>query len=444
MGDLPRLCQQAVEDAQRLGADETEAYAADSRSISVSIENNDVKLAESHEERGIGIRVFRKGGLGHAATNDLSVDAVAKAAEQAVAIASGTPSDPCNVLPEPQSIEPIAGLYDPAGESFGVEQALDSSLKMLATARDYDERVTVDSGMFEADIGGEAIATSKGIVASEQSSLFLYFIMGMARDGEEVSNFQFDFDAHRSVSEIDVEAVARRFAETVVSTLGAGQGETFTGSVILSPDAATDILGPIVSAVDANRVQNGMSLWAEHLGQQVASALLTVEDNGRLEGGVDTSSFDREGVPHRKLAIIENGRLANFLHNTYTAKKGDANLTGHADGGTGGPPGIGTTNVAIAPGNTSKDAMVAGIDKGMLVTRFSGSTDPISGDFSGAVKGGFLIEHGKIVRPVCQSMIAGNTFELLSQISALSSERKRLMSWLVPYVQLEGVSVTAG
>ena len=78
------------------------------------------------------------------------------------------------------------------------------------------------------------------------------------------------------------------------------------------------------------------------------------------------------------------------------------------------------------------------------MTRFSGSSDSVSGDFSGVVKGGFLIKDGEIVRPLIETLIAGNLFELLPRISGLSYETERIESLVVPYIRIEDVSVTGG
>jgi PmbA protein len=88
--------------------------------------------------------------------------------------------------------------------------------------------------------------------------------------------------------------------------------------------------------------------------------------------------------------------------------------------------------------------MISGIDKGILATRFSGNTDPVSGDFSGSVKGGRMIRGGKLAEPLCGTMIAGNTFELLPGITAVSREQERMFGSVVPYITVEGIAVTGG
>lgn len=440
----------AVEKARQLGADEAEAFLTQGREIKVKAEANELKLATSHARDGVGIRVFSKRALGFASVNVLDEQNIAEAARVAVSLSKASPRDEHNLLPEPQPFEGVRGLYDRRAEGFQLDAAISKVEEMLATARGYDSRVMVEEASFNVTIERRAIVNSRGIKAEEQRNLFLYFIMGMARDGEEVSSFNYRVGCTRKTGEIAVKEKALEFAREVVASLGAKKGESFVGTIILSPEAVWDLMvEPIVWAVNANNVQKGMSRWAGMLGMQVASPLLTIEDNGRLAGGACSASFDREGVPHARLKVIEEGVLHAYLHNTYTANKEGRNSTGHASGGARSVPRIDPTNFMIKPGEQSKEQLISEVKRGILVTRFSGSPQPVSGDVSGVVKGGFLIENGRLTRPLIETMISGNLFEFLSRISGVSQETEYLpfppeIALVSPYVRIEEVTVTAG
>jgi len=435
----------AVRKALKLGADEAEAFLIRGREISVRAEANELKLATSHAKDGLGLRVFSDGALGFASVNIFDEHKIEEAVRAAVSLSKASPQDKHNLLPDPQPVEGISGLYDGQAEGVGLDKAISKVQEMLATARGYDSRVMVDAASFNATIESRAIISSKGIETEEQSSLFSHFIMGMARDGEEVSSFNFRVDSTRKVAELDTKEMALEFARSVVASLGARKGESFVGTVILSPNAVLELMiGPIVWAVNANNVQKGMSKWVGMMDKQVVSPALTIEDNGRLEGGAGSASFDREGLPHTSLKIIEDGILRTYLYNSYTAQKEGRSSTGHASGGARTVPGIGPTNLLIRPGQRSKEELVSEVKHGLLVTRFSGFPEPVSGNISGAVKGGFLIEDGRLTRPLIETMISGNLFDLLAKISGLSRETERIETLIAPHVRIEDVSITGG
>lgn len=445
MEDLLRVCDGAVEAALKAGADEAEAYAVRGKSVDVELQKNDIQIAKSMRTDGLGIRVFRNRSLGFAFVNSFDEVGVAESVERAIGIARAAPSDEHNGLPEPMPIEYLTGIYDEGAPSYGVELAVEQAIAMLRAARDYDPRVTVDAGGLVVQYGTRAISNSRGVRVAEDGSVAYCLIMGMAKDGDVVSSFDYQFDGTRSLSGIDPVAVATRFAENVVDSLGAVKGESFKGAVVLSPKSATEVISyPVGFAIRASSVQKETSKLAGNIGKPIASELVSIVDDSTLEGGFASQSFDREGLAPSTLPLIEAGVLRSYLYDTYTARKEGRASTGHASGGAGAVPSISTTNVVWDPGESSLEEIIAGIDRGVLVTRFSGNVDPVSGDFSGSVKGGRMIRGGKLAEPLCGTMIAGNTFDLLPSITAVSRERERLFSELLPYVRMDGVSVTSG
>lgn len=445
MDNLLSLCERVVELGLSAGADEVEAYGQRGRGVSVELQKNDLHMAKSQSAEGMGIRLIRGRRLGFSYVNALDEKSLRESVERAAAIASAVPADDYNELPEPAPIEPVEGLFDKSAAGFGSGRAVELALVMLRTARDHDPRVTVDSGVLVAATGRRGIASSRGVRAEEESSLFYCQIMGMARDGEDISSFDYQVDHSHRASGFEPRVVARRFAENVVRSIGAVKGESFTGAVLLSPKAVASILaGPIEFAVDASRVQKETSRFAGKLGQRVASELLSVVDDARLTDGFATASFDREGLVPGVLPLLESGVLRNYLYDSYTARREGHASNGHAGGGASSVPFVASTNTVFAAGETLLDDMIAGVDRGVLVTRFSGNVDPVSGDFSGAVKGGRMIRAGKLAEPLSGTMIAGNVFDLLAGITAVSRERERLLSVVLPYVLLDGVTVTSG
>jgi len=143
------------------------------------------------------------------------------------------------------------------------------------------------------------------------------------------------------------------------------------------------------------------------------------------------------------VTILERGVVVSLLHNAYSAAALSQPNTAHAVGSAQTVPAIGPTNLAILPGSASKDDLIAEIRQGLLVTRFSGNVDPVSGDFSGVAKGAQLIADGRLERPVSGTLIAGNVFECLETLSGVSQEEETIVSLTLPYVRVEGISVTA-
>jgi len=380
--------------------------------------------------------------VGFACTNVL--DDLAATCADAVKLAKASPKDENNVLADPVAFEPVPDLYDTKAETFSVSDAVEQTIRMIETADAMDSRLVVGGGAFAANRRTRCIVNSRGIDLAEKSSLFTYYALATAKDGEKVSNMAFHFDASHSVDGIDVAPVAKRACQDALGSLGAEKGESFVGPIILSPSAVQDVLVNLFAfQLNAKNAVRGSSRWGKMLCEAIAHSSLTVTDDGRMPGGVATQSFDREGMPHRKITLIESGVAAALMHNGYTAAAMGVSNTSHASGSARSTPSISPTNLSIKPGEVSKAELISDIKQGLLVNRFSGSSNPISGDFSGVAKAAFLIKNGKLDRPVTGTLIAGNVFEVLKTVSGVSSETERTFTATLPYLRLEGISVTA-
>jgi len=442
---LLETCSYAVKEALKQKADEAEAYASLERESEVFIENNDLKQVKSHKIGSIGIRVFVKNSLGFASVNSLEKNKVLDAVNKAIKIAQVSPKNKHNRLPEKNSVAMLKGIYDSNAEGFEPADATKFAIEMLKTAKSYDPRVSVDSGTFNSSILTHALCNSNKIELEEMISVFSWNIMGMAIDGSDVSNFDFQFNGTHSVKDIDVIATVEDFAKTVMKSLNARKIESLKGSMLLGPNAGYELIQSVLTfAINSNNVQKKISRFAKKIGKKVASNKLTVVDDATFTDGLAAESFDREGVSHKKNIIIDKGVLKRYIYNTYTAGKDRTKSTGNASGSTSSPPSVGSTNIIFERGNRDLDHLISEIKKGVMINRFSGNVNPVNGDFSGVVKGGHLIKNGSVVCPVKEVMVAGNVFDSLKNISGLSRERKKIFDSFLPYIAVEGISFTGG
>ena len=183
MRDLVRF---AVRQAENLGANDAEAFAATVSESEVFLENNDVKQAKSQQMGSIGLRVVVNGSLGFYSVNRLTKDSVRDAALMAIKIARATPPDKFNTIPRKSKATPLRGIYDRQSEAFDAQQSARAATEMLEAAKSRDPRITVDSGSFSSARVAHYLSNSNGMDQSERLSSFSWSIMGMAIDGGEV------------------------------------------------------------------------------------------------------------------------------------------------------------------------------------------------------------------------------------------------------------------
>jgi PmbA protein len=446
---LADLCQQLIERAAKAGADQAEAIAGSQRNVDTRLENNDVHTVQTTDETVFGLRVFVGGSLGFVTSNRSDPDTLDECVSEALAQAAAMPADPLNDLPPGGTLESIDGLYDEATAAITVAETTELAAELVERVRARDERIRIDSGGVSATTWIGALASSKGVLAVETGTAANGHLFGMAVDGDEVASFDYDGDAAHSFAEMRglLGNAVDRFADKCLSGLGAQSGRSFKGSVVLSPDVVDEfILGNLVGAMCADSVRKGRSPLADKVGSKIAVAGFTLIDDGTRAGGMSSSTFDREGTPIRRRVLIEDGVLQTYLYNHYEARAAgnDASSTGHAGGGASSLPSISPVQLELAAGDTAASDLFGGEEPIIHVGRFSGSTNPVTGDFSGVVKNGFLVENGER-QPIKETLMAGNLFTLLESISAISKERRTLGgSEILPTIRAEGVSITAG
>lgn len=443
------LCRESVARAAKLGADQAEVCASSVHESKVNLESDDLGTAQTHQEENFGIRVRRAGSTGFSATNDASPAAIDEAIEAALALARVTPPDPHDAIAEPEPASAVEGLYDAALAELDVASVGRLCGELAARVRAIDPRVRLDSGWVSVGSSVSALASSTGSEVSERATDAQALLFGMAVDGDKVGSFDHEAADVCSLREFEAELklVPERFVTRVLSPLEAGPGRTFCGSLVLSAEAVAEFVLPALSdALSAQSVRTGSSLLAGKLGERLFSEGLTLVDDAGLPGRPGSSAFDREGLAHQRLVLIDAGRPREYLYNSREARAAEraAGSTRHAAGGARTPPGIGPTNLLLAAGELDRDALLGEVAEGVLLQRFSGNTDPVSGDFSGVAKGSFLLSRGEPPRPITETLLSGNLFELLAQISGIGRELRWIDgSVCVPMLRLEGVSVTS-
>jgi len=411
--------------ATSLKADAAEVFIRSSASTSIEVKEQKVDAFDRAKDIGAGLRVLAAGRMGFSFTTDLSDDAIKKLAQSAVTNAQHVEPDPFFSIPQKPSAQyPSIPIYDPELVSLSEKEKIDRVMAMEREAFAVDPRIR---RIRKASAGFSAsetlILNTHGAEVSYQSTAASSSIEVVAEDKGE-SQAGSDFDVKRFYRSLMIEEVGRRAARKALDLLGARIIDSVKAPVIFEADVAGEFLAIMASGFSAEGVQKKRSLFMNKLDKAVTSSIMTIYDDGLLEGGLGTAPSDDEAVPMRKKTVIDKGRLAMFLYNTYSANKHKTVSTGNGmRGGFKGIPGVGMTNCYIEPGKLSPEELIASVDKGLIVTEVMGmhTANPISGDFSvGAT--GFWVEQGQKAYPVREITIAGNILDLMMHVDAVGSD----------------------
>jgi PmbA protein len=440
------LAENAVKAALKKGAEEAEAYVYDGQATNIGIELGQISKTNRIIDRGLGIRVAANKAIGFAYTN-ITDDpkAVETVIDSALSAAKVSKPDPdWKGLPQKKTYASAKNVFDEKIVELGSEELVSVASTMLDAAGEVDKRVFPIEGGVGGGYVSNAIANSNGISGFDKGTVVECSVATLAKEGGKVTPVCFEFNAARNYN-LDPAWVGKEAARLALSALQTKSVETKSGKVIFTQFALQELLSyTLINAVRADSVQRNQSPFKGRIGEKVASENLTIYDNGLLAGGLRTSAFDGEGVPHQKTAIIEKGILCNFLYDNYSARKDGKQSTGNASrAGYLSTPSIDTTNFRVSPGNKTSDEMLSEVDDGLIIYYLQGahSSNPVSGEFSVVATPAWKIKRGEITHSSRGVMLAGNIFEVLKNISVVGSNERQMGSLISPWIQVENVRV---
>ncbi|MDI9484566.1 MAG: TldD/PmbA family protein [Bacillota bacterium] len=410
---------------QASGLEEMEIYFSRSKSFSTRIFEKEVDSYNVSSAQGVGFRARFAGKVGYAYAETLDQESVELLVAGAKANAQIIDSDDEIEFYAGSPSYPETVSYNPSLEDVSAEEKIDFARELEAQAFAADNRVYMvnwaAAGHSETEV---YIANTEGLEKSFSRNGAYGVVAALVReDGQVKSGRRIVYG--NDWSKFDAKQLAQEAVEEAVSLLGASSVPSGDCRILLRHDAAYNLLETFASVFSAESVQKGLSLLDGKLGQEIASPKVTLVDDPLLENGGASAAFDGEGVATRTKDVIEKGRLVTFLHNLKTAKKDGVEPTGNASRASfKSPVGISPTNFFIQPGEKSYDQLVADLSDGIIIIDVQGlhsGANPVSGDFSlGAY--GYLVEKGKVVRPVDQITIAGNFFKLLAAVEEVGSD----------------------
>lgn len=427
------LAEKLVSKALKAGADAAEIYISSGRNLSVNILNNEIETIEEADSAGVGIRVIAGGSLGFSYSNSLDSRALDETIAMAVKFAKLTTPDDNNVLPKLAGETVVEDLFDPEIAAVSLEKKIAMALELEKMAM-IDNRITKSSGSSYGESTVEIfIASSAGRVRSYLASGCSLGVSVVAEKGDQKKTGG-EYCSRRFFSDlVPLDQIAAKASRKAYEMLDPRMVKTQRASVIFDPDVAGSLLRGVVAALNGERVLQGASFLAHSMGEQFASPLLTIIDDGTRPRSTGAAPFDDEGVPTQKRALVDKGVVSGFIYNTIAASRAGTVSSGNASRrGYSSLPGIGTHHLSLATGKSSRSEIIAATDRGLLLNGVTGyGIDSVSGNFSGGASG-FWVEKGEILYPVEGLTIAGSGEAILNGIDMMGNDIDMNRSFAAP------------
>jgi PmbA protein len=427
VSELSTVARRAVEAATGAGASDAEAYVCREGGRQVRVHGGEVESLTAATQTGVGIRAWSGHRVGYAYGTDLSAAGVAAIAARAAEAAAVADEDEFAAPPQPSEVEALAGLSDPSIAEWETPRVVDLALAVERTALESDPRLVGVEVAVYADSGEQvALASSTGVAGEYESSSCYAYLSALA-EGEGARETGLGFGLARGPRGLAPEAIGAEAAERALAMIGAGKPPSRSCPVVLDETVAASFAGLIGGGLGAKAVQRGRSPFAGRLDEALASEAFALHDDGRDLQGPASAPFDAEGVPRRRTALIEGGRLRSYLYDTYSANREGVSSTGSAARqGYRSLPSVAPSNLILAPGELSLEGLLAEAGDGVYVTDVAGlhsGVNPVTGVFSVGASGR-IIRDGALAEPVREFTIAGELVAMLGAVSAAGAETR--------------------
>lgn len=427
-----------VEAAKKAGADAADAVAVRGRSTSVSVRLGKVESTNASEGDDVSLRVFvgkRVASVSATASSD-----PAALAERAVAMAKVSPEDPYQGLADASLLARTVrdlDLYDPTVVS--ADQLRESALAAEEAALAVPGVTNSGGSGASAGLGGLVLATSHGFVGHYVGSRFGRSASVIAGQGTGMER-DYEYSSRPHFADLDsAEEIGRKAGERAVRRLNPRKAKTGTVDVVFDPRVARGIAGHLAGAINGASVARKTSFLRDRMGQQVASAAITVTDDPALLRGQASRPFDGEGIPGEKLLMVEKGVLNHWFLSTSAAKELGLTTNGRgARSGSSVTPS--STNLAIEAGEKSPEEIIKSLKSGFYVTEvFGQGVDMITGEYSRGASG-LWIENGELTYPVAEVTIASNLKDMFLRMVP-ASDLDRNYATASPTLLIEGMTL---
>lgn len=416
--------------ASREGIEALEIFMEASEAFDIRVGNGKVEHFSLAENKGFSARGICGKSMGYVYTEDLhgfQPEELVKELKENAEIMEAVEKEEIHF---DHSVCKKADLMNSTLKSVPHENKILFALEMEKESKSLDNRIeAVDYCLYGETQDSRLIQNTKGLDLSEEKNMAFAYLSVVAREGDrrksgsayKVSNRFGDFNA----KDIAQEAVQRALEQLDAQSMASGPRRT-----LLSNEAAASLLQAFVPAFSAENVQRNLSLLKDRIDTSIGASALTIVDDPFLRNGAGSRTFDDEGTCTLRKEVVREGVLKTFLHNKKTGKKDAVPSTGNAfKASYKAPVSIAPTNFFINPGEESLEKALEFMGEGVYITDLQGlhaGVDTVSGDFSLSARG-FRIEGGRKARAIHQIAIAGNFFEMLSDIEIICDDLKFIM-----------------
>lgn len=410
------LAHWAVAESKKAGADDVAVDIGNSRDIEVSCREGKLEKLQESTQNGLNLSIYANHRYSSHSTNDLRRTTLPRFISEAVAMTKYLSEDEYRTLPDPKLYEGRndidLALADPDYDAVTSDERVKIAMELERATRSQSDKIISCTSGFSDSYSESVKVHSNGFEGSRRSTSFSCGVEVTVDDGKGGRPEDWEWKTVRFRRDIpETEVMAKVAADRALAKIGQEQLPSGVYDMLVENRTGGRILGALRSPMQASALQQKNSFLDGKLGEQIASDKLTWVDDPFIKSALGSRLYDGEGIATKRRVMIDKGVLKQFyIDNYYGRKLGMEPNSGAA------------TNVVFELGTRSLDEMIAAMKRGVLVRTFiGGNNNSTTGDFSYGIMGHY-VENGKIVSPVNEMNISGNSQELWKRLVEMGND----------------------
>jgi len=421
----------ALEALKKAGAGKAACTVGTGRKDEFNVEANKFSLLRTLFNNVLSLKAIKDGRKGVIVINKLDKDSVDEAVANCIAMTSSALPDEAEDIAEKGENR----YFDQTCGGPNMDKLFSRTKEFVDQIGSEFPKIVLEGLVSDFSSGETTYVNSNGVEFNSSSESYDVQTLFSAKDGGKSSSFNGCFARISSLDtpfmELDMQ---RQLLDESSKSLNPRMVDgKFVGKVLLTP-ACDDMIWYTLFAnfLSDTPLVTGTSRWKDSLGTKVADSKLTLRTVPLDPFIVSGERFTSDGFESRDMDIIREGVLKNFALTLYGSRK------------TGKPRALNSafSNIEVAAGDKPLEEIIKGIDRGILMNRFSGGSSGASGEISGVAKNSFLIENGKVTDALKETMVSFDIVNVLSNITAVSSERCRNGVTILPWCCFDGVTIS--
>jgi PmbA protein len=395
----------------------------------LTVDAGRLNLLRTTFDTSLKLLALREARRGSSETNKTDRESIDSAAARTVALAESSEPDPANGIAEAAP----AGEYRTGQERPDADAMYERTEEFLAWARSAYPSTMLEQAILDFTVTDRLLLNTNGVEQRSRTSCYDFGVMFTTKAGGRATSFNYAGFAAR-----ELDCPLREYGRVdALLAESAGQldarqvPQKLVGDLIVTPESLEEVLGFLTSSISDYPMITGTSVYRDRIGQQVAGEALTLHSRPASTEIVTNRFFTGDGYASRDTTILDRGVLRTFLLSLYGSRK-TGKPRGPSEGGC----------FVVEAGGTPYQELLRGVERGILLSRFSGGRPAANGDFSGVAKNSYYVEDGAIAFPLSETMISGNLQDMLLDVRAISRERVDFGSAIMPWVRFGGITIS--